>query len=72
VNALYEPVSVTTARWIHSEDKRALDDFSDYYRSDLAIDAEDCLAYLAPNPWKLESAIERFPKIVFSTTREIS
>ncbi|MFA9393188.1 MAG: peptide chain release factor 3 [Halodesulfovibrio sp.] len=71
VNALYEPCMITTARWISSDDEKALADFKDYYRSDLAIDAEGCLAYLAPNPWKLESAQERYPKIVFSTTREI-
>ena len=71
VNALYEPCSITTARWISSEDEKVLADFKDYYRSDLAIDAEGCLAYLAPNPWKLESAQERYSKVVFSTTREI-
>jgi peptide chain release factor 3 len=71
VNALYEPCMITTARWISSDDDKILAEFKDYYRSDLAIDAEGCLAYLAPNPWKLESAQERYPKVVFSTTREI-
>jgi peptide chain release factor 3 len=36
------------------------------------MDAEGCLAYLAPNPWRLESAVERYPKMEFRTTREIS
>ncbi|MCT4535848.1 peptide chain release factor 3 [Halodesulfovibrio sp.] len=71
VNALYEPCMITTARWISSDDEKVLADFKDYYSSDLAIDAEGCLAYLAPNPWKLESAQERYPKVTFSTTREI-
>ncbi len=72
VKAVYEPVGVATARWVRSGDKRQFDDFKDYYRSDLAIDAEGALAYLAPNPWKLESAEERYPKVEFLTTREIS
>ncbi len=72
VTAVYEPVSVATARWVHSDDKRSFDDFKDYYRSDLAVDAEGALAYLAPNPWKLESAEERYPKVEFRTTREIN
>lgn len=72
VNALYEPISVTTARWIHCEDDHVFRDFKDYYQSDLAMDAEGALAYLAPNPWKLESAMERYPKVTFSTTREIA
>ncbi len=72
VNAVYEPVGVATARWVHSEDRRQFDEFRDYYHSDLAMDAEGALAYLAPNPWKLESAEERYPKVEFRTTREIS
>ncbi len=72
VDASYEPVSVSTARWIYSDDKKQFADFKDYYNSDLALDAEGALAYLAPNPWKLESAMERYPKVQFHDTREIS
>lgn len=72
VNASYEMVGAHCARWLHSDDKAQFDDFKDYYRSDLALDAENTLAYLAPTPWKLESAMERYPKVEFRTTREIS
>ncbi len=71
VDAGYENVNVSTARWIASEDKVQLAEFKDYYNQDLALDAEGALAYLAPNPWKLESAQERYTKIEFRTTREI-
>ncbi len=71
VNATYESVNIHTARWIHSDDKKQLDDFKDYYNQDLALDAENALAYLAPSPWKLESAEERYSQIEFRTTREI-
>lgn len=72
VNALYEACPISTARWIYSEDKAAMREFCDYYQSELAMDAEGCLAYLAPNPWRLESAVERHTKIEFRTTREIA
>ena len=72
VDASYEPVSTHCARWVASEDKAQFEDFKDYYNSDLAVDAEGALAYLAPNPWKLESAEERYPKVEFRVTREIS
>lgn len=71
VDAGYEPVGVATARWVASSDKRRFDEFRDYYRGDLALDAEGALAYLAPTPWKLESAEERYPEVEFRITREI-
>ncbi|MDR1125992.1 MAG: peptide chain release factor 3 [Deltaproteobacteria bacterium] len=72
VNASYEMVGAHCARWLHSDDKAQFDDFKDYYRNDLALDAENTLAYLAPTPWKLESAMERYPKVEFRTTREVN
>lgn len=72
VDALYEPVPIATARWIHCDDDRMLERFKDYYKSELAIDAEGCLAFLASGMWKFEAAQERFPDVVFSITREIS
>ncbi|WP_027187792.1 peptide chain release factor 3 [Desulfovibrio cuneatus] len=71
VNASYEPVNISTARWVHSTNKAQFADFQDYYHHDLAMDAEGALTYLAPNPWKLESAEERYPHVEFRTTREI-
>jgi peptide chain release factor 3 len=71
VNAVYEPVGIAAARWVVSDDARQFEDFRDYYRSDLALDAEGALAYLAPSPWKLESAEERYPGVEFRTVREI-
>ena len=71
VRAVYEPVGIATARWVVSDNRLKFEDFKDYYRGDLALDAEGALAYLAPNPWKLESAEERYPEVEFRTTREI-
>ena len=71
VDATYEGVNISTARWVSSEDKKQFEDFKDYYNQDLALDAEGTLAYLAPSPWKLESAVERYPRVEFRETREI-
>ncbi len=71
VDASYESIGVAAARWVVSNDRRQFEDFKDYYNQDLALDAEGALAYLAPNPWKLESAEERYPHVEFRVTREI-
>ncbi|MDR0826813.1 MAG: peptide chain release factor 3 [Desulfovibrio sp.] len=71
VDAAYENVGISAARWVESANKAIFAEFRDYYHQDLALDAEGALAYLAPNPWKLESAEERYPDIEFRVTREI-
>ncbi|MDL2280139.1 peptide chain release factor 3 [Desulfovibrio sp. OttesenSCG-928-G11] len=72
VDAGYESIAVTAARWVSSSDRVRFEDFKDYYRQDLALDGGGALTYLAPSPWKLESAVERYPEIIFSVTREIA
>ncbi|MDR2488854.1 MAG: peptide chain release factor 3 [Desulfovibrio sp.] len=71
VDAGYENVAIATARWVTADDKKRFEEFKDYYRQHLALDAEGALAYLAPDVWKLESAIERYPHVAFHMTREI-
>ena len=71
VDASYEGVNIATARWVIFDDKKQFEDFKSFYSQDLAMDAENSLAYLAPNPWKLESAVERYPNVEFRVTREI-
>lgn len=71
VEAIYEGINVNTARWVESDDKKKFKEFQDYYRNDLALDAEKTLTYLAPTPWALDSAVERYPQVRFNTTREI-
>lgn len=71
VDAGYENAGIAAARWVFSEDRRQFEEFREYHRQDLALDAEGALAYLAPTPWKLESAEERYPHVAFRVTREI-
>jgi peptide chain release factor 3 len=70
VKGSFEPVTYTTARWIDSEDKTALEEFTKKQLHQLAEDAAGKLAYLAPNDWHLARVQEEWPKIRFHKTRE--
>jgi len=72
VDAVYEPVSYATARWIDCEDRKKLDEFRSKNQAHLALDAEGHLAYLAESEWRLGRVQELFPEIVFRKTREHS
>ena len=70
VDALYEAVNVSTARWVYSDDGKALDEFKNKASQNLALDGGDALTYIAPTMVNLNLAIERYPKIKFHKTRE--
>ncbi len=68
VEAIYEPVNVFTARWVDSDDEKALDAFKRKAADNLAIDGGGHLTYLAPTRVNLSLAIERYPEIEFFST----
>jgi peptide chain release factor 3 len=70
VDAVYEPVGFSAARWVDCTDKKKLDEFEKKNLSNMAQDNEGCLAYLAPNEWRLKFTMEDWPDIVFHKTRE--
>ena len=70
VDAVFEGTSTTSARWVTCDDKKMLADFENALSHNLAIDAAGNLAYLAPNSVNLKLTQERWPKVVFHTTRE--
>jgi peptide chain release factor 3 len=70
VDAAFEPVQVTTARWIHCSDSRKLEEFRDKNAMNLALDAAGELVYLAPTRVNLQLAQERAPAVTFAATRE--
>lgn len=72
VDAVYEPVDYSTARWVDCEDKKTLERFERRQRSDLAHDAEGYLTYLCANEFRLGFAIKDWPEITFRKTREYS
>lgn len=70
VEAIFEPVTVQTARWIEAEDAKTLADFTRKHEEQLAEDAGGRLAYLAPSRVNLDLTMERWPKVRFHATRE--
>jgi peptide chain release factor 3 len=70
VEAIYEPVSVTTARWCHCDDPKKLEEFKRKCTENLAIDGGGHLTYLAPSRVNLSLTQERYPDVVFQATRE--
>jgi peptide chain release factor 3 len=70
VDAIYEPISVSTARWVTSDDNVAMEVFKRKCHDNLALDGGDNLAYVAPTMVNLQLAMERYPDIRFHKTRE--
>jgi peptide chain release factor 3 len=70
VDAIYQPVSVYTARWIYCDDERKLEEFRKKAADQLSIDGGGYLTYLAPTRVNLNLMEERWPDIDFRATRE--
>jgi len=70
VEAIYEGVNVSTARWVESADEKMLSEFKRKYEQNLALDGGDHLTFLAASRVNLAMAEERFPDLDFRATRE--
>lgn len=70
VDAVFEGTSITSTRWVTCDDKKMLADFEKALSNNVAYDAAGNMAYLAPNNVNLKLTQERWPKVVFHTTRE--
>lgn len=70
VDCLFEPVNVSTARWVTATDDRIMKDFREKSAANLALDHAGDLVYIAPTRVNLQMAQERWPGISFHETRE--
>ncbi len=70
VDCQFEPVNVSTARWIGCDDAKKLDEFKLKLRANLALDHAGDLAYVAPSRVNLTMTEERWPEVQFYATRE--
>ncbi|MCV6621238.1 MAG: peptide chain release factor 3 [Cellvibrionaceae bacterium] len=70
VDAIYESVNVNTARWVESEDNKKFEEFKRKCSDNLALDGGGHLTYLAPTRVNLSLSEERYPEVVFRSTRE--
>ncbi len=70
VDAIYEPISVATARWVTCSDERKLAEFEKKAYDNIALDGGNNLTYIAPTMVNLNLMHERYPDIEFHKTRE--
>ena len=70
VDAIYQPVNLSAARWVQSDDRTLMDKFQKDHLSSLAYDSEENLAILVDSTWRLEYIMEQWPDLTFHTTRE--
>ena len=66
----FEGVAVSTARWIEFSNPKDESDFRRKNEQHLALDGADALAYIAPNRANLQLTQERWPDVIFHSTRE--
>ncbi len=72
VDAVYEPIDFSTARWIRCDDSKRLEEFKARNMASLAEDSEGHLTFLAKGQWQLDFINEQWPEIIFEKTREYS
>ncbi|KMT64699.1 peptide chain release factor 3 [Catenovulum maritimum] len=70
VDAIYEGISVSTARWVKCDDVKKFEEFKRKAEANLALDGGDNLTYIAPTMVNLNLTQERHPDVVFMKTRE--
>ncbi|BFM10444.1 peptide chain release factor 3 [Simiduia litorea] len=70
VDAIYEPISVNSARWVDCKDPKKFEEFKRKCHDNLALDGSGHLTYLAPTRVNLSLAEERHPDVRFRATRE--
>ncbi|MDJ0819520.1 MAG: peptide chain release factor 3 [Desulfobacterales bacterium] len=71
VDAIYEPVDYSVARWIECCDRGKLAEFEKKNASNLARDSQGCLTYLTTSEFQLNYCMEEWPEVEFFKTREI-
>lgn len=72
VDCGYEPIAISTARWVRSDNDKKFEEFKDRCLDNLALDGSDNITYLAPTMVNLRLTQERYPDMIFMETREHS
>ena len=70
IDMRFEAAGCETARWLFCDDNKRLEAFLSENRGSAATDRDGVPVFLARNNWALERAIENWPEISFSATRE--
>lgn len=70
VEALYESLNLSVARWIECDDIKKLEEFKNKNKLNLALDYRNHLFYIAPSIVNLKLTKERYPDVRFYKIRE--
>ncbi len=70
VNAGYETIDLSVARWVTCEDEKILKEFKKRNEPNLTLDAEGWLTFLTTSVYQLGFTMEEWPDIKFHKTRE--
>ncbi len=70
VEAIYESINVSTARWLNARMLKNSIEFQRKNEVNLALDGGDNLTYIAPTMVNLNITQERYPDVTFRKTRE--
>jgi peptide chain release factor 3 len=70
LDVVFEPSPYAEARWVTADTKADLDDFAGKYRPQMATDIDQAPVFLAKSSWETGYVGEKFPKVVFTRTKE--
>ena len=70
VDAGFEASPWDTARWVTSDDPKALEEFIGLHRSAMAADRDDAPVFMAKDLWELNYVSGRHPAVKFAATKD--
>jgi peptide chain release factor 3 len=70
LKARFEPAGLFTSRWVEGDDSKAVKQFIDDNRVNLAEDHDGALVFLARNAWSLQRVQDDYPALRFVKTRD--
>ena len=72
VDAIYEPVDFSVARWVECGDRKKLAEFEKKNTCNLARDSQGSLSFLTTSEFQLNYCMEEWPEVEFYKTRDIN
>ena len=72
VDAIYEPVDLSVARWVECGDRKKLQEFEKKNTASLARDSQGSLSFLTTSEFQLNYCMEEWPEVEFYKTRDIN
>lgn len=70
VDAIYEPINFSVARWVEFKDAKSEKEFEKKNFSNMALDSEGFKTFLTTSEWQLGFVQDKWPDVKFFKTRE--